>query len=112
MVRRKKTLKNQGFGGGAGIRTLDASFSSHTPLAGEPLQPLGHASGLPNTSTSRSLSRGRGLKIKRLVQRPDSKLHVLVLDQNGGFDLTGTDHLNVDVLFGQGFEHQCRDACV
>jgi hypothetical protein len=31
-------------GGGAGIRTLDASFSSHTPLAGEPLQPLGHAS--------------------------------------------------------------------
>lgn len=32
------------FGGGAGIRTLDASFSSHTPLAGEPLQPLGHAS--------------------------------------------------------------------
>lgn len=44
---RKKTPTNQGFryfGGGAGIRTLDASFSSHTPLAGEPLQPLGHAS--------------------------------------------------------------------
>ena len=45
---KNKALNNQGFikyiGGGAGIRTLDASFSSHTPLAGEPLQPLGHAS--------------------------------------------------------------------
>ena len=39
------------FGGGAGIRTLDASFSSHTPLAGEPLQPLGHAS-KPSTNFS------------------------------------------------------------
>ena len=40
----KNQLLNLDIGGGAGIRTLDASFSSHTPLAGEPLQPLGHAS--------------------------------------------------------------------
>lgn len=39
-----KALIHSLLGGGAGIRTLDASFSSHTPLAGEPLQPLGHAS--------------------------------------------------------------------
>ena len=55
----KNIYKNQllkfDIGGGAGIRTLDASFSSHTPLAGEPLQPLGHAS-----KPRRQFSMGRG----------------------------------------------------
>ena len=50
-MRRKKNPVKRGLGGGAGIRTLDASFSSHTPLAGEPLQPLGHAS-KPSTDFS------------------------------------------------------------
>ena len=35
-----------GTGGERGIRTLDASFSSHAPLAGECLRPLGHFSKL------------------------------------------------------------------
>ena len=32
------------FGGVGGIRTLDAGFSPHAPLAGECLQPLSHYS--------------------------------------------------------------------
>ena len=51
----EEARKHLTFGGGAGIRTLDASFSSHTPLAGEPLQPLGHAS-----KPRRQFSMGRG----------------------------------------------------
>ena len=54
-------------GGGAGIRTLDASFSSHTPLAGEPLQPLGHAS---KPSAHSSMSRGYSAATARPVVRP------------------------------------------
>ena len=56
----KKALMSQGFlllgrpladltglllGGERGIRTLDAGFCPHTPLAGEHLRPLGHRSG-------------------------------------------------------------------
>ena len=33
-----------GTGGERGIRTLDGCFCTHTPLAGEPLRPLGHLS--------------------------------------------------------------------
>jgi hypothetical protein len=40
----QEALNYRLLGGGAGIRTLEARFSALTPLAGEPLQPLGHAS--------------------------------------------------------------------
>ena len=39
-----KLIKQFTFGGEGGIRTLD-ELLTHTPLAGERLQPLGHLSG-------------------------------------------------------------------
>ena len=104
------------FGGGAGIRTLDARFSAHTPLAGEPLQPLGHASkprryssmtncAFLNHFTFLNLSRCSRFQTKSFVQRADGELHVLVFDQDRGFDLTRADHLNIDIFCGQCFKH-------
>lgn len=43
-------------GGDGGIRTLDTSFSSYAPLAGECLRPLGHISGLPETTAVEFIS--------------------------------------------------------
>ena len=59
-------------GGGAGIRTLDASFSSHTPLAGEPLQPLGHASKPARHSSTTCDNSGRDIQAEGALSKPNA----------------------------------------
>ena len=44
VTRMRRPLATRLFGGEGGIRTLDGLLT-HTPLAGERLQPLGHLSG-------------------------------------------------------------------
>src|SRR5690554_339297 len=40
------------------------------------------------------------------MQRSYGQFHVLVVDDDGGLDLAGADHLDVDALFRQSAEHQ------
>jgi len=47
---------------------------------------------------------------KRLVQGTNCQFHVLVIDQHGHLDFRGGNHLNIDALFRQGFEHQAGHA--
>ena len=46
------------------------------------------------------------------MQGAHGELHVLILNQDRGFDLAGADHLDVDVFCGQCFKHQAGHAGV
>ena len=94
-------------------------FNPHTPLAGEPLQPLGHASRNIFQYDREFITPGQGVgpsaslivvffdsrlwgafKFESFMQSTNRKFHVLVMNQNRRLDFTGTDHLDVDVFIG------------
>src|SRR5436190_12285878 len=118
-------------GGDAGIRTLDTGFGPYAPLAGECLRPLGHLSDLDRVTNTRfylsrigsvkanakqnalpaaSRSLRRLVELERTVELPHRKLEVFLIDDDGGLDLRGRDHLDVDTLVGERLEHPRRDA--
>ena len=71
--------------------------------------PHGSSSGVTMGAFS---SLGRLVQVEGTVQRAHRQFHVLLVDDDGGLDLAGGDHLDVDALLGQRAEHFGRDTHV